>query len=115
MRGLSPLLCFALLVASPSLAVPVVVSRPTGDPWELRHKRANAPCENIHREVAFVVPPANRERAIRMLKSVSVRLLHERQAAELLQRPASVNLLADLLVPRLTSCGRNGLRRSRDT
>lgn len=101
MRAFGPLLCFALLVTSPSFAVSVVASRPTGDPWEVRYKPATEPCETIHSELAFVVPPASRDRAIKMLKSVSVRPLDERQASDLLQLPASVNLLADLLDPQV--------------
>lgn len=99
MRAFGSLLGLALLVASPCFAVPVVASRSTGDPWEVRYRPTTAPCEKIHSEVAFVVPPVSRDRAIRMLRSVSVRPLEEHQAADLLQRPASVNLLADLLVP----------------
>src|SRR5260221_4992942 len=101
MRAFDPLLCFALLVTSPCFAVPVVVSHPNGDPWEIGHVMPTAPCESIHSEVAFVVPPAARERAIKMLNSVSVRALDEAQAADLLQRPNSANLLADLLVPQV--------------
>jgi len=97
MRVFGPLLCCALLGASPTFAVPVVASRPTNDPWEVHYRSATAPCENIRSEVVFIVPPASRDRAIEMLKSVPVQPLDEHQAADLLQRPASVNLLADLL------------------
>ena len=81
--------------------VPVVVSRPTGDPWEVGHKTPTAPCESIRSELAFAVPPASREQAIEMLDNVSVRALDETQAAKLLQRPPSADLLADLLVPQV--------------
>ncbi|HEX3406305.1 MAG TPA: hypothetical protein VHS81_03625 [Caulobacteraceae bacterium] len=101
MRAFGPLLYFTLLAATPSFAVPVVASRPTGDPWEVGFRTPTAPCESIRSEVAFVVPPAKRERAIEMLTSVSVRALDERQAADLLRRSPSANLLSDLLVPQV--------------
>jgi hypothetical protein len=78
-----------------------VVSRPTGDPWEVGFKTPTAPCESIRSEVAFIVPPATRERATEMLTSVSVRALDERQAANLLRQPPSADLLADLLLPQV--------------
>jgi len=49
--------------------------------------------------MAFAVPPATRERAIKMLSDVSVRRLGENEAAELLRRSPSADLLADLLLP----------------
>jgi hypothetical protein len=92
------LVCIFSVSPAQCLSVPLAYRQTTGDSWDVGGGRPSAPCENIREQLAFNVPPATREQAIRLLKSASVRELGDRQAADLLQHTSADHLLAGLLL-----------------